>query len=365
MTRYIYYMLHNSDKKMTVTVDDFRTDASMLFIEMDSKNNVKYIALQDATTLTRGDEILFSSDNEIAEFAAQWNYEYGAVDSSVISEELLEENNVVIPRGNVKSLSVNGNDASFNTAGDYIYFGEAPEVDPGATPKPTAAPTKPPVSHGGGSGGSGGSGGGGYTPPSTGVPVPTSTPDPTATEEPSDTEMNEALRSELEDHWAKDEVTYLFEQGIVKGQTETSFGLENPITRAEFVTLLTRAIGLEPAEYTGAFGDVSADDWYAGYIEAAYQAGIFSGSGGMANPQNSITREEMAKLLAGVPELSSAAADIEFTDSAEISGWAAEAVEKVVGAGLMQGRDDGSFDPSAGAKRCEAFVVIYRLITGE
>lgn len=362
ISRYQYYLLHNTSKKQTVTIDTISTDASMMFVEMDMSGNVKYIAVQDAGKLSKGDTEIFMSDSLIDEFSVSWSGENMSVDSSCIDKNWLKSNNVKIynNRKTVSEVKVNGEVTTAASNGNYIYFGTTPTAGP--VPTATPVPTKTPATHGGGSGGGGGS----VNPPivtPTLVPTAKPTTDPDATPSPTSSpmEMNDSLKAELENHWSKKEVTALFEKGIVKGQTENSFGLENTISRAEFVVLMVRAIGIEPSEYKGGFDDVSGDDWYAGYIQAAYDRGIFEGADGKANPTGSITREEMAKMLAAVI-IDDGAAKAGFSDESEISGWAKDSVDKVVAKGLMNGREDGTFDPKSNTKRCEAFVVIYRLI---
>lgn len=51
----------------------------------------------------------------------------------------------------------------------------------------------------------------------------------------------------------------------------------------------------------------------------------------------------------------------EFTDKAAISEWAGEAVAWAAANGVVEGRDDGSFDPKADVTRAEVAVMLYRL----
>lgn len=56
-----------------------------------------------------------------------------------------------------------------------------------------------------------------------------------------------------------------------------------------------------------------------------------------------------------------------FPDGASASDWAADALEWAAGAGLLNGRDDGSLDPAGNATRAEAASIMgrmIRLITG-
>jgi hypothetical protein len=52
----------------------------------------------------------------------------------------------------------------------------------------------------------------------------------------------------------------------------------------------------------------------------------------------------------------------DFTDAAEISGYAHEAVLALYRAGVVQGRDGGAFDPQAAAARAEAAALLHRFI---
>ncbi|HHW00656.1 MAG TPA: S-layer homology domain-containing protein, partial [Clostridiaceae bacterium] len=53
---------------------------------------------------------------------------------------------------------------------------------------------------------------------------------------------------------------------------------------------------------------------------------------------------------------------VPFTDEAEISGYAKEAVAAIQKAGIIKGTGDGRFAPKNNATRAEAAVIIYRLL---
>jgi len=55
------------------------------------------------------------------------------------------------------------------------------------------------------------------------------------------------------------------------------------------------------------------------------------------------------------------AAEPSFSDNGQIADWAKEAVGKAAGLGLMQGMNDGRFDPMGNATRAQSAVVIFRL----
>lgn len=104
----------------------------------------------------------------------------------------------------------------------------------------------------------------------------------------------------------------------------------------------------------------------AGYArEAVYvlsEMNVFMGyDDGSFKPKQVISREEIMALFDRILD------DIEpkavnFTDNADISPWAAGAVEQMVTYGIVGGYPDGSLRPGANVTRAEAGVMIYKLM---
>ena len=75
------------------------------------------------------------------------------------------------------------------------------------------------------------------------------------------------------------------------------------MTRAEFATIVVRALGLTPAD-TGAFVDVASTAWYSPYVGAASTYGLINGVGeGRFSPDGTITRQEAAVMVSRAAEL--------------------------------------------------------------
>ena len=89
---------------------------------------------------------------------------------------------------------------------------------------------------------------------------------------------------------------------IIKGDDQGNFNPDNTITRAEMAAIICRALGLEEAA-TGAMGptafaDVAADHWAAGYVNLASQNGIINGYGdGNFGPSDTVTYEQAVKMI--------------------------------------------------------------------
>ena len=176
--------------------------------------------------------------------------------------------------------------------------------------------------------------------------------------------------SDIENHWARNEILEMYAQGVVNGVGDNTFAPDANITRAQFTAILARALALPQVvgEESGQiFADVNRDDWFAASVAAAYNAGLVNGYNGAFRPNDEISRQEMAIMLmtafrlAGL-EVEESADLSEFSDVSQIAEWAAEAVSEAVGAGLMGGVGNGEFSPRTSATRAQATVVISRLI---
>jgi hypothetical protein len=157
--------------------------------------------------------------------------------------------------------------------------------------------------------------------------------------------------------WAAPAVDRTVAAGIVLGFPDGTYRPQAPVTRAQLAKMLVLALGLPTASILD-FADVAPQAWYAPYVAAAVQAGIVRGvGGGRFDPDASVTREQMALMLARAVKLSGTGA-APFTDSGAVDPWAAPGVEAAAAAGYMGGFPDGSFQPLAPATRAQAAKVL-------
>ncbi len=162
-------------------------------------------------------------------------------------------------------------------------------------------------------------------------------------------------------HWASGVIYELSASGCISGYPDGTFKPGDRISRAEFATVLVKAFQLPAA--SGKVFDDTAGHWARDYIGAAHAAGIVSGySESSFGPDNPITREQMAMMIAKAAGLPEAVADITFTDSGQVSGWARAAVSAVTYGSIMQGYPDGTFAPLREATRAEAVTVIAKAL---
>ena len=169
-----------------------------------------------------------------------------------------------------------------------------------------------------------------------------------------------AAFSDIESHWAGASLRNWLEAGLAGGYPDGTFRPNNPVTRAEFVTFLNQAFALSGPPGSVRFTDVPVTAWFYNAVSAATEAGIVTGyPDGTFKPQNPITRQEAAVVLARLLDLGEGDSP-SFTDSDQIASWAANAVTFVAVAGIVGGYPDGSFRPDSPITRAETVIVLDR-----
>ena len=99
--------------------------------------------------------------------------------------------------------------------------------------------------------------------------------------------------------WAGEYVDRVTELGLVDGRTDTAFGSNEPMTRAELVTALYRlAKTPDVKDVDNPFTDVKEEDPYRDAVVWAHTQKIVEGRGeGVFDPNGSVRRQEIAKIL--------------------------------------------------------------------
>ena len=103
---------------------------------------------------------------------------------------------------------------------------------------------------------------------------------------------------DIDNHWAKASILVMNELGIVKGYEDGTFRPENYITRAEFATMVSRFANMKNIEIKGSFKDVTTEHWAYKTINFAKIMGWISGyEDGTFKPDNPITRAEAITII--------------------------------------------------------------------
>ncbi len=179
---------------------------------------------------------------------------------------------------------------------------------------------------------------------------------------------NDNVFSDLDDkHWAYDSIIALKKIGVVSGNPDGTFSPDKAVTRAEFVKMLLSLpeFDMEEDNEKVYFNDIFTEDWYYNYFVKAKKYGIISGdNNGNVNPNQNITREEMAVIIYRALQrkiIPAAACDNGFADSADISDWARDAVDVLKQEGIFNGDEANKFNPNNNATKAEACKVFVNL----
>ncbi|KGP81382.1 MULTISPECIES: S-layer homology domain-containing protein [unclassified Paenibacillus] len=239
-------------------------------------------------------------------------------------------------------------------------------------------PTPDSGSNGGGAGGS--SSGSNASPSGTGVTTPTTItpPDTSSTSTETETETNQQptlieplpmqFKDLSRDHFANVSINRLVSDGTIKGYKDGSFKPNQKVTRAEFISLLVRALKLENTEsYKTTFTDVHSSAWYINELSIALQIGLIKGySDNTIKPSEGMSREQVASMVADIlvkaGKVGKPADLTKFKDELSSSTWAKEGLAIAVSSGIMSGYKDGTLRPKQTVTRAETAVIITRLL---
>jgi arabinogalactan endo-1,4-beta-galactosidase len=167
--------------------------------------------------------------------------------------------------------------------------------------------------------------------------------------------------------WAKQSIGFLAARGIISGFADHSFRPGDSVTRAQFLHMLMELLDVPANSNSSTFSDVKDGAWYTSSITAAQKLGIVNGkSDGSFGVNDEISREEMSVLIYRAAQAANVKIDEEasaeaFADQAQISAYAAEAVQAMQRSGLVRGIGQGAFAPKSHATRAQAAVILERL----
>lgn len=359
-----YYTLFEENEKASRTFGDYVTDGTLALAEKGAEGYGAAV-IRDAKVLedTTTDSYIVYSNKEISDLGIVW--QENSIDlSSTKADEIDITNLTVVANNEVDTVRLNGEKISFKQEGKYVYFGLKAIIEDDTKldeEEEEKEEVKNPV-HGGSSGGKGsGSSGGGKGSGSSGGGISLGG----GTALGGTTNTNKEFK-DAQGHWAEDYIKKAVESGIVKGDDKGNFNPEKPVTRAELISMVVRALGdAEEVGIDNTFSDVKDSDWFAKDISKALKLGIISPDIWF-RPNDKVTREEMCKIIVGFAEKMGITGEISdisgFKDNNDMSAWAKPFAQKAIGYGLMQGMDENSFGGKFSANRAQAVTVIQRAL---
>lgn len=178
--------------------------------------------------------------------------------------------------------------------------------------------------------------------------------------------------SDVIQHWAKEAVNDLGSRMVIDGIGDGSFLPDSDITRAEFVDILVRGLGLRLDDEPAPFSDVKASDWYNNAIHTAYSHQLVNGlKDGSFHPNAKITREEAMVITAkamkttGLKDSPPSSIDMvlhPYSDVEQASNWALSGISDNIQTGIIMGKGSKYLAPNDYMTRAEAATIVRRLL---
>jgi len=174
---------------------------------------------------------------------------------------------------------------------------------------------------------------------------------------------------DIQTHWARDFMQGLLNANLLRGQDDGRFYPDQPMTRAQFAVLISRAFNPPPRRAALQFWDVPAQHWAASSIQMAYRAGFLLGfPDGSFAPDNSLLRVQVwVALINGLGLLANQTVDLKvlsrFRDRATLPTYSLEAVAKATRLGLIINVPDASLlHPNRVASRADVAAAVYQTL---
>lgn len=172
---------------------------------------------------------------------------------------------------------------------------------------------------------------------------------------------------DISGHWAEGFITRAYNQNVVNGYPDGRFYPDRSVTRAEFVSMVNNAFGINIDYGPAIFTDVTYDKWFyravATAVTAAYAGGF---SDNTFRPNTPITRQEAAVMLSNIlPNYKEKGNLKSFRDYRLIASWAAPAWEKMIGRQYFGAYTDGRLHPTDSLTRAQAAKILCDILNNE
>lgn len=168
--------------------------------------------------------------------------------------------------------------------------------------------------------------------------------------------------------WYHDGIQYCLENNIMQGLTDTSFGVNSPATRGQFITMIWRIAGAP--RVTGVdlkFKDIKTTAFYMDALRWAIKNNIITGiTEDTFGPYVEVTREQIATMLYRYANLKgekykgNVNSVLPFVDANKVGKFSNEAVHWAIAEGLLKGKTATELDPKGIATRAEAAGLTQR-----
>jgi hypothetical protein len=169
-------------------------------------------------------------------------------------------------------------------------------------------------------------------------------------------------------YWAAPFIQQLSQRGVIAGFPDGTFRPNDPVTRAQFASMLTSAFSRTPQRQPITFVDVPSNFWASHVIRQAYTTGFLSGfPGNRFEPNQVIPRQQVLVALANglnySPTANTQTTLQVFNDSFNIADWARSPIAAATEQGIVVNFPNVNLlNPTATATRAQVAASIYQAL---
>lgn len=175
-------------------------------------------------------------------------------------------------------------------------------------------------------------------------------------EESSEEEASSLENTEEETYGAYPLLVVGGHDAYMSGESGARFYPNRSMTRAEMAQVLYNLLAAKLAVTKSSFTDVDSGDWYYTAVNSLAQTGVLNGyEDGTFRPNQSVTRAEFVTALSKCFTLSSGS--VPFPDVGK-NHWAYKYIASAVAKGWINGFEDNTFRPDAEILRCQVPVIL-------
>ena len=173
----------------------------------------------------------------------------------------------------------------------------------------------------------------------------------------------------FDDAWYGNAVKWASSREVMNGVSPQMFDPQGTMNRAMMTQMLYNYDDAANTGVVSQFSDVSSRDWYADSVSWATKNGIARNAGGRFGAEDALTREDMVAMLYNYAKAkgystSASGNTMAFPDNGDVSDWARSAMQWAVGAGLINGTQNGTrtviLDPQGTVTRAQLATIMQR-----
>jgi len=183
---------------------------------------------------------------------------------------------------------------------------------------------------------------------------------------------NTTTFTDIDNHWAKDDIIYGFKRGLTVGESDFEFRPDSPIMRLEGCQWIAKIdnVNIKPTE--AVYEDVTPELYHAGYINSAKTMGVIPDEMIINNnfePGDNLLREEFFAMLAmfysqkrGEEIINDVSLVDMYIDSNDISEHYKAEIAYLLKTGILFGNEKSELRPKADITKAEQISLIVRVV---